>query len=117
MKDYNGEIEYKNKKYKLVFNVNVVEKIQEESGSYDNWVNLVQPEEKGKETDLKAFKFAFAEAINEGIDIENEDNGTNIEPLTLKQIGRMLNEIGIKEANKELQKTIIESTKGEEKNV
>lgn len=37
MKDVSGEIEYKGKKYKLVFNFNGMEKIQEKYGSIEKW--------------------------------------------------------------------------------
>ena len=36
MKDVNGEIQYKDKIYKTVFNLNVMEAIQEEYGTLDN---------------------------------------------------------------------------------
>jgi hypothetical protein len=54
--------------------------------------------------------------INEGIDIENEENGTDIKPLTLKQVGRMITEIGLMNATQTLNKTVIDSTKSNEKN-
>lgn len=107
-----NEIEYKGQKYNIVFNINVVETLQQEYESFDKWVELVQP--KGKETDLKALIFAFREALNEGIDISNEDNNTDIKPLTLKQVGRIITEIGINEANTKLQEVVIESTKNDE---
>lgn len=113
MKD-NGinKIKYKEKEYNIVFNINVVEAIQQEYKSFNNWVDLVQP--KDGETDIKALVFAFREALNEGIDIENEDNGTDIKPLTLKQVGRIITEIGISEVNTKLQEVVIESTKNDE---
>lgn len=115
MKDYNGELEYKNKKYKLVFNLNVMEAVQEEYGSLEEWGNLTDG--KKGEPNAKAVIFGFTQMINEGIDIDNEENETNEKPLTLKQVGRIITEVGMGEAVKNLNQTIIESTKSEEKNV
>lgn len=114
MKDFNGELLYKEKKYKLVFNLNVMERVQEEYGTLDAWGALT--EGRNGEPNAKAVIFGFTEMINEGIDIENEENGTDIKPLTLKQVGRMITEIGLNEATDKLTDTVINSTKGEEKN-
>ena len=114
MKDFNGELLYKEKKYKLVFNLNVMERVQDEYGSLDAWGALT--EGRNGEPNAKAVIFGFTEMINEGIDIENEENGTDIKPLTLKQVGRMITEIGLNEATDKLTDTVINSTKGEEKN-
>lgn len=141
MKDFNGEIQYKDKKYKLVFNLNVMEVIQGEYGSLDVWGALtdgteyakreyekqeheilwddLDDEEKAKyggEPDAKAVIFGFTEMLNEGIDIDNEENGTDLKPLTLKQVGRMISEIGMANATAEMNRTVIESSKSEEKN-
>lgn len=114
MKDYDGTIEYKGKKYTLVFNLNVMERIQEEYGTLDKWGEL--SDGMGEEPNAKAIIFGFTEMINEGIDIENEENETDIKPLSLKQVGRMITEIGIQEANKVMNDVVIESTKSDEKN-
>lgn len=114
MKDFNGEIEYKEKVYKLVFNLNVMEAIQGEYGTLDEWGALTDG--KNGEPSAKAVIFGFTEMINEGIDIENDENGTEVKPLTLKQVGRMISEVGLENATKKLNETVIESTKSEEKN-
>lgn len=117
MKDNGNVIKYKDKEYSIVFNINVIESLQKEYGSFDKWTKLVQPEKKGQETDIKALIFAFKEALNEGIDIANEE-GVDLKPLTEKQVGRIITEIGIKDANKKLQDVVVESTKNDEgKNV
>ena len=70
------------------------------------------------EPDAKAVIFGFTEMINEGIDIDNEENGTDIKPLTLKQVGRLITEIGLSKATETLNQTVVESTEGDEsKNV
>lgn len=141
MKDFNGEIQYKDKTYKIVFNLNVMEAIQEEYGTLDAWGNLtdgseyakrayeaqknaipwedLSPKDKEKysgEPDAKAVIFGFKEMLNEGIDIENEENGTDIKPLTLKQVGRLITDIGLAKATETLNKTVVESTKSDSKN-
>ena len=114
MKDFNGEFEYKDKKYKLVFNLNVMEEIQEEYKTLEEWGALTDGS-KG-EVNAKAVIFGFTQMINEGLDIENEETGSEFKPLTLKQVGRMISEVGLEEATKSLNKTVVESTKSEEKN-
>lgn len=109
-----SEIEYKDRKYELAFNINVIELLQEKYGSFDKWIDLIQPKEKNKEADIKALIYAFTEALNEGIDIKNEENGTDIKPLTSKQVGRIITEIGIGTANSKLQEVVIASTKDDE---
>ena len=142
MKDVNGKIQYKEKEYTIVFNLNVMEKIQEKYETIDKWAGLTDgvayaqraymkehgtldgfdeltDEEKAKypaEPDAKAVIFGFTEMLNEGIDIENEENGTDLKPFTQKQVGRMITEIGLAKATEKLNKTVIESTKNEEKN-
>lgn len=115
MKDYNGEIEYKGKKYKLMFNLNVMEKIQGEFGTIDKWAELTAG--KDQEPNAKAIKFGFTEMLNEGLEMEAEENGSEYKPFTENQVGRMLTEIGLENMSKTLQTTIIESTKSDEKNV
>lgn len=114
MKDINGKIQYKDKEYRLVFNLNVMEKIQEEYGSLEEWGNLTDG--KSGEPNAKAVIFGFTEMLNEGIDMDNEDNGTDLKPLTLRQVGRLITEIGLANATATLNDTVIASTKSEEKN-
>lgn len=111
----NNEIEYKGQKYKLIFNLNVMEEIQEEYKTIEKWGDLTDGS-KG-EPNAKAIIFGLRAMINEGIDIDNEDNGTDIKPFTLKQVGRLLTEVGLAEVTEKLNKTVIESTESEEKNV
>jgi len=114
MKDLNGKISYRGKEYRLVFNLNVMERIQDEYGSISAWGE--KTESKNGEPNAKAVIFGFTEMLNEGIDISNEENGTNDAPLTLRQVGRMITEVGMGQATDTLQRTVIESTKVESKN-
>lgn len=115
MKDINGKIQYKEKEYKLVFNLNVMERIQEEYGSIEAWGNLTDG--KSGEPNAKAVIFGFCEMLNEGIDISNEENCTDDKPLTLKQVGRIITEVGLVNATSKLNETVIASTQSNEKNV
>lgn len=114
MKDVSGKIKYKDKEYKLVFNLNVMEELQEKYGTLEKWGELTNG--TSGEPHAKEVIFGFAAMLNEGIDIDNEENGADIKPLTLKQVGRMITEIGLLEATKSLNRTVIESTKSAEKN-
>lgn len=118
MKDVNGTIEYKGQEYTLYFNLNVMEQIQEEYGSVDKWGSLTDGTENAGEPNAKAVIFGFAAMLNEGIDIENEEHSgkDKKKPFTLKQVGRMITEIGLLKATQQLNQTVIESTQSTEKN-
>lgn len=108
-------IETEKKKYPLVFNLNVMEEIQEQYGSLDKWGEITQGDGEPKVKDLKA---GISTMINEGIDIENEENGTNEPMLTLKQVGRIMTEVGLPAIIEKIQEITVASTKteGDEKN-
>ena len=114
MKDYKFDFELDNKKYTLVFNLNVMEKIQQEYKTLDNWGGLTDG--KNGEPNARAVIFGFTEMINEGIDIQNEDQGTKEPFLTTKQVGRIITEYGLREATTQLNNTVIASTQTTEKN-
>ena len=48
MKDISKELEYRGKTYKMVFNLNVMELIQDHFGSVDAWAEAMSQED-GKE--------------------------------------------------------------------
>ena len=114
MKEVSKTINYKGRDYKLVFNLNVMEVIQEEYKTVNAWGELTDG--KSGEVDVKALKFGFAAMLNEGIDIDNEDNGTNTPFLTLKQVGRMLTDLGANQVTEDMNEVVIESVKSDEKN-
>lgn len=111
LKDVFSEIEYKGITYKLYFNLNVMEEIQDKYGSFDNWTDLVSGKDDKKEVDIKALKFGFKAMINEGIEIQNEEMGTDLLLFDDKQIGRLITEIGLATANQKLINTVLESSK------
>lgn len=110
-------IKFQEMEYPLVFNLNVIEKLQDKYGSYEKWGEMTDGKEK--EINIGALKFGILEMINEGIDIENENKETKRDFLTLKQVGRLITELGMKKITDKVQETVIESTKSneEEKNV
>lgn len=115
MKDNAGKITYKDKEYKVVFNLNVMEAIQEEFGTLDNWTELTSG--VNQEVNIKALKFGYTEMINEGLSMEAEENNTEYKPVSKAFVGRMLTDIGLENMTKVLQNTVIESTKvDDEKN-
>lgn len=116
MKNNEIFIEYKGKKYDVVFDMNVIETLQTKYGSFNKWSELIQPTKKGEECNIEALKFGFCEALNEGIDIANEDREEKLESLTLRQVGRIITDLGLRNINGKIQESIIESAKSEEKN-
>ena len=115
MKNNAGKITYKEKEYNVVFNLNVMEAIQEEYGTIDKWTELTSG--ANQEVNIKALKFGYREMLNEGLSIEAEEKGEEYKPVTPAFVGRMLTDIGLDNMTKTLQETVIESTKtDEEKN-
>lgn len=114
MKEIYSKITYKDKEIKLVFNLNVMEAIQEEYGSLDKWGALTDGE--NGETNIKALVFGITEMINEAIDIDNDENGTQEPFKTHKQINRILTTVGIEKATKEMNELVVKSTKDDSKN-
>ena len=108
-------ITYKGEDYELVFNLNVMEDIQNEYGSVEAWGELVEAQAEPKAKDIK---YGFTAMLNEGIDIYNEEHDDEEKRpfFTEKQVGRIISEIGLLEAAKTLNKTVIDNTKSDEKN-
>ena len=95
--------------YPIVFNLNVMEVIQEKYGTLETWGELTDGKER--EIDIKALKFGITEMINEGIDIENENSEVKREFLSEKQVGRIITDIGVEKLATDVQNTVIDSTK------
>ena len=111
-------VKWKGVEYNLVFNLNVMEQIQEEYGSISAWGELT---DNAKEPNAKAVIFGLTCMINEGVDIDNEDN-EGVEGyvpkkfLSKKQVGRLLTDVGMEEATQRLNDTVINAVASEEKN-
>lgn len=116
MKEISKTLEYKGKTYKLVFNLNVMQVIQEKYGTLEKWGKLTDGAENDGEPNAKAVIFGITAMLNEGIDIENEENGTEEKMLTNKQVGRMITEIGLKSSAQLMNGVVVDSTQSSEKN-
>lgn len=116
MKEISKTLEYKGKNYKLVFNLNVMEVIQDKYGTLEKWGKLTDGAENDGEPNAKAVIFGITAMLNEGIDIENEENGTEEKMLTNKQVGRMITDIGLQSSAQLMNGVVIDSTKSGEKN-
>ena len=94
-------------KYPMAFTINVMEAAEEKYGGVEKWAKLMDQEEPS----YKAVKFMVLEIINEGIDIENEKlkDDKKKEPLTSKQVGRLITRIGLDEIGVKVFKLIQES--------
>lgn len=109
MKEITRTINYKGKELKMVFNLNVMEAIQDAYGTIEKWGELTDGEHG--EVNIKALIFGFKEMLNEGIEIDNEDNGTDEPLFTSKQVGRMISTIGVENTTENIQGVVIDSTK------
>ena len=114
MKSAMQTIDYRGKTYRLVFDLNVMEAIQDEYGSIDAWGKLTEPEDG--EPNIKALVFGVAEMINEGVDIDNDENGTDEKPLSHKQVARILTEVGLESVTDKMQKSVVDSIEDDSKN-
>lgn len=114
MKDISKTLEYRGKTYKIVFNLNVMELIQERFGTVEAWGEAMSTED-GKEPKASDIIYGFWCMLNEGIDMDNDDKPKDerVEPLTLKQVGRMLTEVGIAGAADQMKSLVVESTKAD----
>lgn len=114
IRDYKFDLEVKDKKYQLVFNLNVMQEIQEEYGTLEKWGELTDG--KSGEVNIKALIFGLTAMMNEAIEIENDDNGTDKPLLNKKQVGRIVTNAGVENSAKKLNEAIVESTKSDAKN-
>ncbi len=112
MKDVISHFTVNEKTYPLAFTLNVLEEIQEEYGSYEEWGKLT--DSKRKEINIKALKFGIKAMINEGIDIENENKEEKQAFVDNKTVGRIITDLGLKEITEKANEVVINSTKVED---
>lgn len=100
--------------YPIAFTLNVMEAVQEKYGTFSKWAEKLSAGEDG--LDITAIIWTFETAINEGIDIENEDKNEKRPFITKKQAGRIVTSLGLEGATEKLRETVVKSTKtdGEE---
>ena len=103
----------KNATYPFIYSLNVMSAIQNEYGSITDWSKLIESKD-GKEPNINALLFFFKEAINEGIDIENELKHENRDFVNLRKVGRIISEVGIQESSKQLKDAVISSVEIDE---
>ena len=108
MRDEMMYVKLGDEQYPIVFNLNVMEEIQEEYGSVSKWGEIV--ENNHLEPKIKDLKKGLLIMINEGVEIENE-KGLAKEPLTSKKIGRLINKGTLKELIEKVKNITINSTK------
>ena len=102
-------IETNDRKYPIVFNINVMEEIQEAYGSLSAWGGIVENADGG-EPKIKDLKIGLMMMINEAIDIENEATGGNAPMLNAKQVGRLIGEVGFQAITTVIQSLTVAST-------
>ena len=107
MKDFYTKWEVNGKEYTLAWNLNVMEEMQDKYGSLEAWGKISE----GEEPKISSIIDAFEAMINEGIEIDNEKNGTNEKPLTHRQIGRIISAYGVENAAEMMKNAISEATK------
>ena len=105
-------LETDSEKFPLAFTLNVMEALQDEYGTLSEWSELIRNQ---KEPNIKALKFFITEAINEGIDIENEKSSEKRVSITSSKAGRIITEIGLKRVANTITKMITESMPHDEK--
>lgn len=104
-------LETDSEKFPLAFTLNVMEALQDEYETLSKWSELIRNQ---KEPNIKALKFFITEAINEGIDIENEKLDEKRAPITSAKAGRIITEIGFQKVAKTINKMVSESVKTKE---
>ena len=113
MKEKETVFNVNGKEYKVVFNLNVMQEIQNEYGTFKKWGELTEGKQGDEESevDIKALIFGIKAMLNEAIDIDNDTRDEKMPFLTDKQVGRLITDMGVSEATNKLKTTVIESTK------
>lgn len=115
MKDAYTEYIYKGIPYRLVFNINTMEDIQNKFGSMGEW--MAQTTFESGEMNIKAVKYGFLAMTNEGISIENDENGTDKPYISDRQAGRIMTELGLAKVGELLNEIVIKSSPDAKKNL
>jgi hypothetical protein len=101
-------------KFPLAFTINVTRALQAKYGDPNKVFELIKD---AQNPDLSALVFLFLEAINEGIDIENEKLEVPRPFLSEKQVGRILSDSDMAQSMKTMFELIKKSTPDMSKNV
>lgn len=106
----------KNETFPFTYSLNVMEALQNEFGSLNEWSDMVEPKD-GSEPKIKALLFFFKEAINEGIDIENENSDQPRKFVNERKVGRIITELGVKTVLEQLKGTVIDAGSNDDSEV
>jgi len=104
-------LETDSEKFPLAFTLNVMEALQDEYETLSQWSELIRNQ---KEPNIKALKFFITEAINEGIDIENEKSDEKRASISSAKAGRIITEIGFQKVAKTINKMVSGNVKTKE---
>ena len=111
MKDKTGTLHTNNYgDYPIVFNLNVLEEIQEKYGSVSEWGKVVETADSDGVPKISDLKEGLLSMINEGIDIKNETAEQKQKFISLKQVGRIITDAGLENAIKAIKDLTISST-------
>jgi len=117
MNDKIAYIETKKRTYPIVFNLNVLEDLQDKYGSFQKWGEIVSnnidgDESKDREPNIKDLKQGLMLMINEAIDMENEDKTEDEkeEFVNERQLGRIISEVGQDKILKSIMDLTVDST-------
>ena len=106
------KLTYKGVDYDLVFNLNVMEMLQDEYGSIEKWSAMAM---ESDEPNIKVLKFGFKAMINEGIEIYNEDHPDDLKDLVDdKTVGRIITTAGFSNVTEIIANTVVSSTESED---
>lgn len=108
MKDYTFSIKVDDNDYPLIFNLNVMEQLQEEYGTIERWGKLTDG--KNGEVNAKALIFGLTAMYNEAIDIENDEKGSKLPFMTVKQMGRLISRAGVQKSAQALNNAVVVAT-------
>jgi len=92
-------------KIPLAFNMNVMEAIQDKFETVDKWAEKIEIKDN-EPINIKDLKAGFKEMINEGIDIFNETAEEKMNPLSDKQVGRVITAMGLGNAAEKILATM-----------
>lgn len=104
------------KKCPLIFNLNVMEIIQNKYGSLRKWQEsiFVDKESEDKEQlepNISDVIFGLKEMMNEAVDILNEEREEKQTLFTDKQVGRIITKIGLKGSTNKIGESILKANK------
>ncbi len=105
------------KKYPLIFNLNVMEIIQKEYGSLKKWQESIffdkedGDKEENKEPKISDVIFGIREMMNEAVDILNEEQEEKYSLFTDKQVGRIVTKVGLTVSKNKIGESILIANK------